>query len=122
VKPYEPGYLAGFKAQRYQVPMKDGFQYAKRKMARAIENLACRQIGGDRQRVSGVRTQYDEVTFKHLLLPVWIGAYRYGGRVYQVVVNARRGEVSGERPVSAVKVALAILVALMLLWLWTRAQ
>jgi len=38
------------------------------------------------------------VTFLHLLLPVWIGAYRFQAKVYQVLVNARTGEVQGERP------------------------
>lgn len=122
VKPYEPGYLAGFKAQRYQILMSDGFQYAQRKMAPVIEGLARDQMGGDQNRVTGVRTQYGDVTFKHVLLPVWIGAYRYGGKVYQVVVNAQRGEVSGERPVSTIKVMLAILVAIIVIWVWANAQ
>jgi hypothetical protein len=29
------------------------------------------------------------------LLPVWIGAYRFQGKVYQMAVNARTGEVPG---------------------------
>ena len=77
-------------------------------------------MGGDQNRVTDIRTEYDGVTFKHLLLPVWIGAYRYGGQVYQVVVNAQRGEVSGERPVSTVKVVLAIIAALIVMWFFFR--
>lgn len=120
VKPYEPGYLAGFRAQRYQIAMNDGFRYAQGKMRDEIESLACSQMGGDQNRVTDIRTEYDGVTFKHLLLPVWIGAYRYGGQVYQVVVNAQRGEVSGERPVSTIKVVLAIIAALIVMWFFFR--
>jgi len=52
------------------------------------------------------------VTFKHALLPVWISAYRYGGETYRFLVNARTGEVQGERPYSWIKIALAIAAGL----------
>jgi len=47
------------------------------------------------------------VTFKHILLPVWLAAYKYRGRTYRFVVNARTGRVQGERPWSAWKIAVA---------------
>jgi hypothetical protein len=50
-------------------------------------------------------------------LPIWIGAYRFQNKAYQVVVNASTGEVQGERPYSVIKIALlviAILIALIL--------
>ncbi len=110
--PYEPAYLAGFKAQRYQVELAGGFEKAKGVMRQTIEADVRRAIGGDEQRIDHLETQYDAVMFRHLLLPVWIGAYRFQNKVYQVAVNARTGEVQGERPFSAWKIALlAILVA-----------
>ena len=54
------------------------------------------------------------MTYKHLLLPVWLLAYRYGGKPYRVVVNATTGEVSGERPWSPWKVGLLVVAALVL--------
>ena len=56
--------------------------------------------------------RYNEITFKHLLLPVWMLAYRYNEKVYQVFVNAGTGEVQGERPYSWVKITLAVLAGL----------
>ena len=50
--------------------------------------------------------------FRHLLLPVWIGAYRFQDKVYQLVVNARTGEVQGERPYSAIKIVLLVVMVL----------
>ena len=67
-----------------------------------------RDIGGDEQRIDDVETQYANVMFRHLLLPVWIGAYRFQNKVYQVAVNARTGEVQGERPYSTAKIALLV--------------
>lgn len=115
--PYAPAYLSGFKAQRYQVELGQGFDEAKSLMAGTIESDVRSDIGGDEQLVNHVDTDYFDLTFKHILLPVWIAAYRYQGKVFQVVVNARTGEVQGERPYSVWKIAglvLAILAAIVL--------
>jgi hypothetical protein len=115
---YAPAYLSGYKAQRYQVSLAEGFELAKKVAEPAILNDVRRDIGGDEQRVSNVATQYSGVTFKHLLLPVYVGAYRFGDKVYQVVVNGRTGEVQGERPYSVWKIlllVLSILFALLIL-------
>src|SRR5262249_11997487 len=61
-----------------------------------------------------VRTQYVGVTFKHLLLPVWVAVYRYRDKVFRILVNARTGEVQGERPYSWVKIALLVLAILLI--------
>ena len=112
---YEPAYLSGYKAQRYQVALAEGFELAKRAAARAIESDVRRDIGGDEQRVARVATNYSAVTFKHLLLPVYVGAYRFREKVFQVVVNGRTGEVQGERPYSFWKIALLVLFVLFVL-------
>jgi ribosomal protein S27E len=121
LKPYQPAYLAGHKAQRYQLEVAGGFEVAKEIMAPAIENAVRSDIGGDEQRVHRIATAYSAITFKHLLLPVWISAYRFQSKVYQVLVNARTGEVQGERPHSPWKIAgfvfLLLVVGLVLLYL-----
>ena len=104
LKPYEPIFLPGFKAQRYQIDLSAGFEEAKQIMAPIIEQDVIEDIGGDEQRIDEVRTSYSAVTFKHLLLPVFIGAYRFREKAYQVMVNARTGEVQGDRPYSFWKI------------------
>ena len=59
-----------------------------------------------------INTQVSDVTFKHILLPVWLAAYKYRGKTYRFVVNGRTGRVQGERPWSAIKIALAVIVGL----------
>jgi hypothetical protein len=113
MRPYEPAYLSGFKAQRYQLELPDGFQKAKGVMSSTIAEDVRRNIGGDEQRIDDIQTLYANVMFRHLLLPVWIGAYKFRDKVYQVAVNARTGEVQGERPYSTAKIA-ALVAAIML--------
>jgi hypothetical protein len=117
LRPYDPAYLAGFKAQRYQLDLAGGFDAAKQVMAPRIEEDAASDIGGDEQRVEEVKTEYANSTFRHLLLPVWVGAYQFGGKVYQLAVNARTGSVHGDRPWSVVKIGALVLVLLALILL-----
>ncbi|MBT9310847.1 hypothetical protein [Leptothoe kymatousa] len=112
LKPYSAQYLAGFKAQRYEVPVKEGFEQAKTMMATTIRSDVTSDIGGDEQRIHSVATSYSQETFKHILLPLWMATYRYGGKTYQVMINAQTGKVMGERPVAAWKVALAVAIAI----------
>lgn len=113
LNPYDPAYISGYKAQRYQVGLDEGFEEAKTIMARVIEGDVRRDIGGDVQRVYNVDTSYSDITFKHILLPVYIGAYRFNQKVYQVMINARTGEVQGDRPYSVWKIAFFILFLLL---------
>jgi hypothetical protein len=69
-------------------------------------------IGGDAQQITSMQARYSDVTFKHVLLPVWLASYRWRNKAYQVVVNGRTGAVSGERPYSAIKIAIAVILAL----------
>jgi ribosomal protein S27E len=109
LRAYEPSYLAGFEAQRAQVSLEEGFESAKIMMSPRIDSAVKSDIGGDEQRINSISTDYHHITFKHLFLPVWITSYRYKNKQYQVMINARTGEVQGDRPYSSTKVVLAIL-------------
>ncbi|WP_343081156.1 primosomal protein N' (replication factor Y) - superfamily II helicase [Ostreiculturibacter nitratireducens] len=109
--PYQPDYLAGFRAEGYTVDLDDGHRIGREEMARVIEMDVRRDIGGDAQRVEAVDTDFSAETFKHILLPVWTAAYKYGGKSYRFVVNGQTGKVRGERPWSWIKIAFAVLLA-----------
>ena len=107
--PYSPDYLAGFRAEGYIVGLADAHVTGRANMSRTIENDARRDIGGDAQRVDSVDTDWSAETFKHILLPVWMAAYKYNNKSYRFVVNGQTGEVQGERPYSAWKITFAVL-------------
>jgi DNA-directed RNA polymerase subunit RPC12/RpoP len=111
---YADEYLSGFRAESYQVSLADGFETAKDVMQETIDETIRRDIGGDEQRIHSRDTRYGAITFKHILLPVWLSAYRYRGRIFRILINARTGEIQGERPYSRWKIAGAILLVLAL--------
>jgi len=107
--PYKDDYLSGFKAESYQINLEQGFELAKDVMDEQIRITIRHHIGGDEQRIFSVKTQHNNISFKHILLPVWLSAYRYKEKIYRFLVNARTGEVQGERPWSWIKITLASL-------------
>lgn len=110
--PYQPQFLAGFRAEGYAVELDEGYDIAREKMNRVIERDVRFDIGGDQQRIHDIQTQISDVTFKHILLPVWLAAYKYRGKTYRFVVNGQTGRVQGERPWSAWKITFAVLAGL----------
>ncbi|MFG1942017.1 hypothetical protein [Nonomuraea sp. NPDC048826] len=114
VTAFQAGFVAGHHSLRYDTGPEAGLETAKGTMAEVIAADCKRDIGGDEQRLHEVDTRYADVTFKLVLLPVWIGSYLYGGKPYQVLINGVGGEVQGDRPYSAVKIVLTVMAAVAL--------
>lgn len=107
--PYKPEYLSGWAAEQYRVGPRDGWVQGKEEMQER-EKLQCENlVPGDIHRRLTVSTQLDEITWKHVLLPVWIAAYEYGGKSYRFLVNGETGQVSGEAPYSWWKIGGALM-------------
>jgi hypothetical protein len=104
--PFNQQVLAGYLARTYDISLDAGLAEAEDRIEAALVVDVRQRIGGDEQRVHSIQTNYGALTYKHLLLPVWILAYRYGDKTFQVVVNAATGEVQGERPYSWIKITL----------------
>jgi predicted RNA-binding Zn-ribbon protein involved in translation (DUF1610 family) len=113
--PYEPQFLAGYSALRYDVDPPTGLTSAQGQMENVVREDCKADIGGDEQTVSSMNIHYAAIMFKLILLPLWIASYLYAGKTYQVLVNANTGEVVGDRPYSKLKIALAVIAALVVI-------
>jgi ribosomal protein S27E len=107
--PYGPAYLAGWSAEEYAVDLQAGWSRAQKKVDEEQQRRCGRDVPGDTHRALTVSSSYSELTFKHILLPIWIAAYRYRGEVYRFLVNGQTGEVQGKAPYSWIKIALFVL-------------
>lgn len=109
VVPFNQQMLAGHLARTYDVELDHCFGESKERMESAIAGEVRQRIGGDTQRVHSIDSHFDAITYKHLLLPVWLLAYQYKEKTYQVFINAASGEVQGERPYSVWKILFTVL-------------
>lgn len=109
---YEPRFLVGFQTMRYDVDLSLGFQRAQAMMQPMIDSAIRSDIGGDEQMISSKDTEYLDPHFKLLLLPIWVGGYRYRGKSFRFLVNGQTGEIQGEAPISVWKVIIAVILGL----------
>lgn len=117
LRPFAESYLAGFQARTYDIALDAGFATGKLRMEAALRADVRRRIGGDEQRIDSMDVRFDALTYKHLLLPLWLMSYQFHDKTFQVAVNATTGELVGERPWSWVKIGLAVLAVLLVVLL-----
>lgn len=124
---YKPEYIAGFASERYAIGLKEGWEKAKSsiysKLRSNIRKNILREKNADR--VDGLKTStvYNNITYKYLLLPIWISSFRYGDKTYQFMVNGQTGKVAGRTPIDKLKVALVVgggILALILFYFITE--
>jgi DNA-directed RNA polymerase subunit RPC12/RpoP len=109
---YQPEFLSGWRAESYAIDLMPAWQAGQQEMASTQEQRCAADVPGDTHRGLRVNHAFGQVTFKHVLLPVWIAAYRYNGKPYQFLVNGQTGEVVGKAPWSFWKIfALCVFIA-----------
>ena len=122
IERYRAEFLAGFGAEEYTVDLPSGWSRAREWASEIQRRRAAGDVPGDTHRSLRVWTQFGDVTWKHLLVPLWIATYRWKGKTFRFMVNGQTGKVVGTAPVSVLKVGVAILIAAalvvggMLLW------
>ena len=112
LKPYDPGYVAGWVVERYQLDLVAAAQRARAAMDAKLSALCAQQIPGDTYRNLEVNADYSRQTFKHILAPVWLLSYTFGRNAYQCAMNGVTGAIQGEYPKSPWKIALLALAIL----------
>lgn len=109
---YEPTYLSGYGAECYTVSLDDAHGEARGKMEDELRSLSRSDIlrKYDEERNLSVDIDYDDETYKHILIPVYATAYNYKGNTYPVLINGQSGRISGCYPKSKAKIAILIAV------------
>ncbi len=102
--------------ERFDVPRST----ARARLVEAIEQLARRRLierrlPGRRHRNLATSTVLRGLHSRRVAFPAWVLAYRYRGRLYRTVLSGRDAErLTGEAPISALRIAVAIGAAALL--------
>ncbi len=114
LEPYNVEFLAGYRAEAYSVSLEEGWSEAQSIMKNVITRDVKFDIGGDRQQIQDMQTRMGDLSFKHILLPIYTLAYKFRGQTYRCVINGQTGRVTGERPYSKWKIFFAVMGVILL--------
>jgi predicted RNA-binding Zn-ribbon protein involved in translation (DUF1610 family) len=114
---YDGHYILGWDCEIYQKDLKGGFAVADRIMDDFIRSQCAQRIPGDTYRNLRVATQKSNLTFKHILLPLWVAGYTFNSKIFQFLVNGTTGKIAGKKPLSPWKIALTVLFFVLLILL-----
>lgn len=122
-KAYRPEYIAGFAAERYSIGLKDAWEKAKAaitsKLISLIGNKITDEHNADTYRNIKIDANFANITYKYLMLPIWISSFTYKDKVYQFMVNGQSGKVGGRAPISIWRVLFAILLVVLFILIIT---
>lgn len=117
---FEPRYLSGFLAERYNMPAEEIEHRAKARMEKSARSLLKASAEGYKNlRPISENIQTKSVEYTYGLLPVWRYDYLYHGKNYPFYVNGQTGKIVGEVPVSTSKRIIytgTVFVMLTALW------
>ena len=114
---FQPEHLAGWLALSYDISLADASLMAREKvinkLRRSLQNLV--EPGRQKRNLTSGAGKWSGLTFKHALLPLWVGTYEYLGKHYQLLVNGQTGKVGGKKPTDKTKVTLFIAGAVLVI-------
>ena len=105
---YNPDFLAGWQAQAYDVPLPQAWETGKASMRERAKQACRADIHSGHVRNFSMTADFADEAWRYVLLPVYVAAYRFEGKVFQVMVNGQSGTVAGQKPVAWWKLWLAI--------------
>lgn len=108
---YDSRYILGHESEVYQKDVQEGYKVADGIMDNKIQSEVSKRVPGDTHRNLNINTRKSGITFKHILLPIWIAAYQFRDKTYRFTVNGQTGKIAGKKPLSWTRIILTILIA-----------
>jgi DNA-directed RNA polymerase subunit M/transcription elongation factor TFIIS len=106
---YTEDFIRGFAASQYTKSGLQCFAEARSVMENAIRKAILGQYTYTRIVSFNMHPQFNNVQWKYVLLPVYVGHYTWKQKLFNFFVNGLTGKTWGKTPLSAVKLALAVL-------------
>jgi transcription elongation factor Elf1 len=105
---YSPDFLAGWQAHAYNLTLPTAWEQGKATMRERAKIACYADIHSSHVRNFTMTADFADEAWRYILLPVYIAAYKYEEKIFQVMVNGQNAVVAGQKPVAWWKVWLAI--------------
>lgn len=111
-KVYEDKFLLGYMAYSSDKAVEPCWNEAKGVIDNNLRRLILSQYHYDVVSYLNVSTTHSNVTYKYVMVPVYIGSYKYGKKMYGFMTNGVTGKTKGKAPVSPWRVLVAVLLGI----------
>ena len=111
-KEYSQEYLSGFTANQYSKNGLQCWEEAKTVIRGRLKSEILRRYTYDVVSSFKINTQCSNITYKYILIPLYVGHCNWKTKLYNFFVNGFNGKVTGKAPVSPLKVGLLVLLGL----------
>ena len=112
-KEYSSEFLHGYLAQQYEKGGKECWNDAKKVVDKHVKSRILARYSYDVVSRLSINTSYNSLKFKYLLLPLYVGSFRWKEKIYNFFINGFNGKVTGKTPISPLKVTFVILLVIL---------
>lgn len=123
---FQENFLLGSYAYHYDYSIDDCWGEAKHKMDSIIKRSILSRYHYDKIDYINVTTSHDKVTYKYVMLPLYVGNFLYKSKGYNFFVNGENGKITGKTPKSPFKIgltvffSLAVIIGIILLFIYGK--
>jgi hypothetical protein len=119
LKRYQAYFLAGWLSEEYSIERDEALSICQQEFQLREQRNVESFMPGDTQADVGVDCEFSDVNSDLILLPVYLLSYRYGDKLYRFLLNGQTGKMAGDKPMSSMRIGLAIgigVIVLVVLW------
>lgn len=109
---YKQEYLSGFTATQYTKSGTACWEEAKGVIRNRLKSAVLSQYTYDVVSSFNISTQCYNITYKYILLPVYVGHFNWHAKLYNFFISGFNGKVTGKAPVSPLKVFATVVVGI----------
>jgi DNA-directed RNA polymerase subunit RPC12/RpoP len=106
---YDDEYLLGYVAYAGDKPLEPCWDEAKGVIDSQLRGLILSQYNHDVVSYLNVSTTHQNVTYKYVMVPIYVGNYKYRKKVYRFMINGTTAKTTGKAPVSPLRVIGTVL-------------
>lgn len=120
---YSPDVLSGMAAEVYTIGVDEAWKEVKTKgLRKRLMSAVSENEHADHCEDLKCSTEYSNIRFKYVLVPVWLAGAKHNGKIYNVVASGYNGRGNCTRPLSVMKIVMVpvIFLAILILGAITR--
>jgi predicted RNA-binding Zn-ribbon protein involved in translation (DUF1610 family) len=110
---YTPEFLAGWQAQSYDIDLPTCWEEGKNTMREKSKQACYDDTGSSHVRNFSMSADFDDESWRYILLPIYLTSYKFEDKTFQVLVNGQTGTIAGQKPVAWWKIWLAVAALLL---------